>query len=169
MLRGHTDGVQEVVFSPDSALLASACWDGTVHLWNVATGEVQRELRGHNDLAQGIAFSPDGRLLASSSYDGAVRLWDVASGRLLHLLAGHTGWVHYVSFSPDGQLLASGSADETIRLWDPVDGACVATWQVPGPYAGMDITGATGLTDAQRASLLTLGAIDENCPVDRHR
>ncbi|MEZ4716610.1 MAG: pentapeptide repeat-containing protein [Caldilineaceae bacterium] len=161
VLSGHANGVQEIVFSPDGALLASACWDGTVHLWDVATGEVQRVLRGHTDLAQGIAFSPDGRLLASSSYDGTIRLWDVASGRLRHVLSGHTGWVHFVAFSPDGRLLASGSADASIRLWESAGGVCAATWPIPGPYAGMNITGVSGITAAQRASLLALGALDD--------
>ena len=161
VLSGHANGVQEIVFSPDGALLASACWDGTVHLWDVATGDVRRVLRGHTDLAQGIAFSPDGRVLASSSYDGTIRLWDVASGQLRHVLSGHSGWVHFVAFSPDGRLLASGSADATIRLWEPAAGVCVATWPIPGPYAGMNITGVTGITAAQRASLLALGAVEE--------
>ncbi|MCB9161892.1 MAG: pentapeptide repeat-containing protein [Caldilineaceae bacterium] len=161
VLSGHANGVQEIVFSPDGALLASACWDGTVHLWDVATGEVERVLRGHTDLAQGIAFSPDGRLLASSSYDGTIRLWDVASGRLRHVLSGHTGWVHFVAFSPDGRLLASGSADASIRLWESAGGVCAATWPIPGPYAGMNITGVSGITAAQRASLLALGALDD--------
>ena len=74
-----------------------------------------------------------------------------------------------VSFSPaspvgsrlGARLLASGSYDETIRLWDVQTGECLQLLRSDRPYERMNITGATGLTEAQRASLKTLGAIEE--------
>ena len=107
---------------------------------------------------------PDGRTLASSSYDGTVRLWEVSSGQMIRVLAEHTNWVTYVTFSPDGRLLASSSTDETIRLWDPDTGECLQTWRIPGPYDGMNITGVTGITDAQCEALRALGAVETTSP-----
>lgn len=141
------------------AYLASASWDNTVRLWDVASGQVRHLLEGHTGIAQGVSFSPDGRTLASSSYDGTVRLWDVASGQAGRVLKGHANWVHFVTFSPDGSLLASCGGDETIRLWDPDTGACLQTWRIPGPYEGMRISGVTGVTEAQKAALKALGAV----------
>lgn len=47
-LEGHSDSVTAVAFSPDGATLASASYDATVRLWDVATGEHRRTLRGHS-------------------------------------------------------------------------------------------------------------------------
>jgi WD40 repeat protein len=112
-LRGHTDGVRSVAFSPDSRLLASGSWDNTVILWDVET----RTLRGHTAPVWSVAFSPDGRLLASGSLDNTIKLWDVETGQEVRTLSGHNDWVLSVAFSPDGRLLASASQDGTVRLW----------------------------------------------------
>jgi WD40 repeat protein len=57
-------------------------------------------------------------------------------------------------------MLASASQDETIKLWDAKTGDCLKTLAVPKPYEGMNITGVTGLTDAQKATLKALGAVE---------
>jgi WD40 repeat protein len=77
------------------------------------------------------------------------------------VLHGHTGWVRSVFFAHDSSTLASGSEDGTIKLWDIHTGECLRTLRPPRPYEGMNITGATGLTDAQRETLRALGAVED--------
>lgn len=40
-------------------------------------------------------------------------------------------------------------------------GRCLKTLRADRPYEGMNITGVTGVTEAQKASLKTLGALEE--------
>jgi WD40 repeat protein len=130
-----------------------------VKLWDVNTGNCIKTLTGHTNWVWSVAFSPDGKTLVSSSYDRTVRLWDVTTGRCIRTLTGHTREIYSVSFSRDGQTVASGCADETARLWDVNTGECLKILKAPGLYEGMNITGVTGLSEAQKATLIALGAI----------
>ncbi|MEH2281332.1 MAG: ribosome assembly protein 4, partial [Nostoc sp.] len=117
-LTGHSDGVYSVVFSPDGQRLASASYDKTIKLWDVATGKAVQTLTGHSDGVYSVVFSPDGQRLASASLDKTIKLWDVATGKPVQTLTGHSSWVRSVVFSPDGQRLASASGDKTIIIWN---------------------------------------------------
>jgi WD40 repeat protein len=93
----------------------SASGDGTVRLWDAATGAVLQTLKGHTGRVWAIAFSPDGKQLASASDDRTVRLWDAATGAALQTLEGHTGRVWAVAFSPDGSCLQTNRGALRIR------------------------------------------------------
>lgn len=159
ILHGHTNPVATAAFNSDSSILASGSYDQTIRMWNTLTGETLKILRGHTRSVSSVAFSRDGQCLASGGYDQTVRLWDGVTGQLLHTLQEHTNWVQSVAFHPNGQTLASCGADETIKIWDVRTGKCLKTMRADRPYEGMNITGVTGITEAQKAALQELGAI----------
>jgi WD40 repeat protein len=101
-LRGHKDGVTEVVFSPDGSLLATSSVDGSVKLWSVPARREVATLRGHREGVLGVAFSPDGRTLASAGAEGSVKLWNLPTLREIAWLR-HGGTITGVRFSPDGR------------------------------------------------------------------
>jgi len=57
-------------------------------------------------------------------------------------------------------MLASGAEDGTIRFWNFKAGECCRILRPPKPYEGTNITGVTGLSEAQKASLIALGAVE---------
>jgi WD40 repeat protein/transcriptional regulator with XRE-family HTH domain len=147
MLPTGPSRVFAVAFSRDGTLLATADADGTVRLWDPATGHpVGAPLHASARWGvHGVAFSPTGNLLATADGDGTVRLWNPTTGRLvgkpMHASGRTTAryGVRAVAFSRDGTLLASAGADGTVRLWNPATGRPVgapihasARWGVYG-------------------------------------
>ena len=68
--------VNQVAFSRDGQVLVAAVDDGTVRLWESATGRSLATLHPAGGVVWAIAFSPDGRRLAAAMNDGSAQLWD---------------------------------------------------------------------------------------------
>ncbi|MBN3950383.1 MAG: NACHT domain-containing protein [Nostoc sp. NMS7] len=159
-LHEHTSGIWSLAWSSDGQTLASASADQTVRLWDVSTGHCLKVLHSHVGRVGAVAWSPDGQIIASGSEDKTVKLWCVSKGQCLRTLQGYRKEIRSLAFSPQGETLSAGSEDETIKLWDVNTGECLKILRANRPYEQMNITGITGLTEAQKATLKALGALE---------
>jgi WD40 repeat protein len=73
----------------------------------------------------------------------------------------HQGAIQALRISPDGRRLASCGDDGAVQVWDLERGELLQTLRRDRPYERLNITGVQGLTQAQKATLRALGAIDE--------
>lgn len=124
-LKGHTNWVRGLKFSPDGNLLGSSSSDNTVRLWNFKTGRCLKTFTGHTSRVWDIAFSPDSQILASSSNDGTIRLWDLTTRKFIKTIEVLIG-VRVLNFHPQNpQILLSGNEDGTVKLWNIKKGQCI--------------------------------------------
>ncbi|MBZ0288752.1 MAG: WD40 repeat domain-containing protein, partial [Anaerolineae bacterium] len=131
----QSEAVRGVAFSPDGTKLVSASQDGSLTLWDSATGETVWRYDDPNFSGWlSASFNPDGTKLVAGNEDGNLYIFGVAEGLPLQTLSGHSNWVMSVAYSPDGTKIASGSSDSSVRLWDAETGDPI----------GDPLTGQTG-------------------------
>ncbi|KAG5879662.1 hypothetical protein JTB14_021465 [Gonioctena quinquepunctata] len=116
-LTGHQQLVNDVKFSPDGRILASASFDKSIKLWESKTGKFICTLRGHVQSVYMVSFSADSRLMVSGSADSTLKLWNLKTKKLEIDLPGHADEIYAVDWSTDGLKVASGGKDKVLRLW----------------------------------------------------
>jgi len=105
---GHTSDVYRCCFSPDGQQLASTSQDGSVRIWNVATGELVKTLLKLKDPTYDVAYSRDGTILAAVADDGFVRFWDTRTHALLAESKTDKEGLYSVVFAPDQTRVVTG-------------------------------------------------------------
>jgi WD40 repeat protein len=131
-LKGHTEGILRVAFSPDGARVATGSYDKTVKVWDVKTGATLLDLKGFSSLVASLAFSPDGTRLVAGG-DTPVKVWDAQTGTVLLELKGHPGDAAHVAFSPDGTRIVAGGSRKggsdagqgVATVWDAATGTAL--------------------------------------------
>jgi WD40 repeat protein len=134
---GHTNRVNCVCYSRDSAYLVSGSSDKTIRVWDTRIVPKKKDkdaddedeeldkpliLTGHAVSITAVAVANFDNYVVSSSVDKSVRIWDLHTGELLNTLLGHTNKVTCLSVSSNGCLIVSGSADKSVRVWDASNG-----------------------------------------------
>merc|ERR1719458_231315 len=79
LFTGHSHFISEIKLTGDSRFAFSASWDGTVRLWNVATGRTISKLIGHKKDVLSVALSSDDRQIITGSLDKDIKIWNTRS------------------------------------------------------------------------------------------
>ena len=116
MLSGHRGGATAVGFTADGRAIVTAGSDGTLKVWNAASGANQRTIQ----LAEGepTAMAVQGRRALTGHADGRVALWDVDTGERLASFRRSDAGITAVGFMRNGQRLIVSSADAALTMWD---------------------------------------------------
>jgi WD40 repeat protein len=163
-MAGHDQAIMNVAWSPDGNWLASAGGGregGQLFVWEARSGERVRALAGHPGVSSAVVWNPRGEVLISGGSDGRLRWWEVASGQCIRVREAHQGTINAIRVSSNGSKLASCGDDGAIMLWDLERGEHLRTLRRDRPYERLTITGVQGLTQAEIATLLALGAIED--------
>ena len=119
-LAGHKSWVRSIDFSADGNLMYTACWGGTIKVWDLSHDipGLKRSFQAHQGAARWIRLSPDGERIATGGNDLLVKLWNAHSGELQQAFSGHERHVYGVDFHPDGQHLVSQDLMGKVVVWD---------------------------------------------------
>src|SRR5580698_8946131 len=113
---GHPGaGATSVAWSGNTILSGSG--DGSVKLWNSASGAAIRSFAGHTKPVHTVALDSSGALALSGSDDGTMKLWAVGSGAALQTFDHADGAVTGVAFASGARFAVSGGG-KTVKLWD---------------------------------------------------
>jgi WD40 repeat protein len=125
--KGHINAVGGCTVTPDNKYLISASWDGTLKIWDLATGCEIATLIGHNHRVVDCETTPDGKYLISASWDGTLKVWDLERIDEPRPEKGHQLWVNSCIVTPDGKKVISASSDGISKIWDIATGVELAS------------------------------------------
>ncbi len=114
---GHDDVVFGLALRPDGAQLATASFDETVRLWNLALDRPAGVFRGHSDFVYAVAYTPDGQALLTGSKDRTIKRLSTRTLKEERTYSGHNEDVLALAIHPDGKRFVSAGNEPLIRWW----------------------------------------------------
>jgi WD40 repeat protein len=133
---GRGNAGDAIAFAPNNRTLAASDENGTILLWDCASGKSPGQWKGDQSRCHALAFSPDGKLMASMDDQSSVRLWDAAAGRELRRfqVTEYSCNLAELAFSPDGKILGASCGD-TLVFWSTKTNRIVRTVPLPSGWS----------------------------------
>jgi WD40 repeat protein len=122
-LKGHSNEVTSLAFSPDGSKLISGSLDKSVRVWNVKSGSQIRMLPTSDCEVRCVAYSPQSDLVAfggehsPSRRPEVVTVWDLTKGAEIARFCIDWSSIRYLAISPDGARLAAGASYSKTTVW----------------------------------------------------
>ena len=153
----HPSHANHFVWNPRRPnVLAVACEDGVIYIWDVDTGKQTAVLKGETYGGIVIAYHPGGELLASRGWHSVLRLWDTRTGR--QVLSRPSAWSPTLEFDRTGRWLSVDATQEKARILEVADAAECRTL-VREPFREDDRHGALAIDPAGRRAVTTGSAV----------
>lgn len=134
ILTGAGDIVRAVAFFDNAKRVAASGKRGSIHIWDIATGQELQSIPAHADDIHALVVSPDQTVLASTGYDASVRFWDLKTLTLIRWISLPWNGLH-ASFTPDGQSLLISMQTDMVEVIDTQTGAVLHQFRNIG-YVG---------------------------------
>ncbi|MBK5286066.1 MAG: WD40 repeat domain-containing protein, partial [Bacteroidia bacterium] len=110
----------------DESLLAFACGDGTIALYDSKSLKEFQRINAHALSANCVMFHPDGKQLLSGGRDAYLRVWDVSENfQMTNEIPAHNYAIYKIAFNSNGNIFATASRDKTIKLWNTNDASII--------------------------------------------
>src|SRR5690606_2781839 len=125
--------------------------NGSIKLWELASGSMLHHLEGNSSPVLSLAFSPDGGRLASGGSTGLVHLWDTTTGHEQRIFREQLGPVLSQAFQSDASALITASTSGFHKwMLKEQDGT-----DVQGPSPGELFTSAAVSPDGEHVAFGT--------------
>jgi WD40 repeat protein len=137
---------QSAMFTTDSTRLVTGATDGTVRLWDLASGRELVTLKGDDNRIQRVEISLDGTRLVTVSGTEQVtifRIWDVTAQRQVAMLQeGKEGerLGFLTAITPDRSRVITAGKGDTVYVWDMETGRELLAINVRGSVYAVALT-----------------------------
>ena len=118
ILIGHEDIVYSVSFHPNGKTVATASLDGSVRIWNLASGAEISHIKAAQFGAVSASYSPNGQHIVTANGFSSIDIWDTNNGEKTASYNADKRTFYQANYSPDGQSIIGASGGENAYYWD---------------------------------------------------